>query len=118
MGMPKGAAASIPGSIGAHEPYGAIPLYFALVRTLCLHYPNSGFLVYLPRLPMVVGKNKSPQGKKNSPRTPRSQLFRRGDARGGRGRHKTMPDRSPAVHVFLFHIEPPAPAQSSVVAAR
>ena len=32
MGMPKGAAASIPGLIGAHGPSWRFPLYFALVR--------------------------------------------------------------------------------------
>jgi hypothetical protein len=34
-------------------PHGAIPPVFRFSS----HYPNSGFLVYLPRLPMIVSKN-------------------------------------------------------------
>ena len=64
-------------------------------------YPNLGFLVYLPRLPMIMANKQEPTGP-GTPRTTRSQLFHRGDARErGRGVPRRCPTEAPQFF-FLF----------------
>ena len=69
-------------------------------------YPNLGFLVYLPRLPMIMANKQEPTGP-GTPRTTRSQLFHRGDARErGRGVPRRCPTGAPQFFFFLLRACP------------
>ena len=69
-------------------------------------YPNLGFLVYLPRLPMIMANKQEPTGP-GTPRTTRSQLFHRGDARErGRGVPRRCPTGAPQFFFFRLRACP------------